>query len=154
MIVPRLILFTSLLVIVAACAGDNAQEPEEAKALWSRIHAEDYRSFARAPGYEMRQPSNTSHSAFSEIFINDVFVLALGDVGIEKWPDGALIVKDGYDSDGNHSLIAAMEKRAGEWFYVEWVDPKNPDAKFSGQPSVCVDCHNRGSDGIQAFELP
>ena len=51
--------YAMVLVMALAACGDN-QEPAEADALWARIHEENYRGFARAPGYEQRQPSNTA----------------------------------------------------------------------------------------------
>jgi len=147
---------TLFLFLVLVCVGcDKNHEPEKAAELWERIHAEKYQDFARAPGYETRQPSNTSHSDFSEIFINQILVDALAsETALEIWPEGSLIVKDGYNSSGEHSLIAVMEKQDGEWFFAEYLDLPSSEAKFSGRPAVCVDCHALGSDSVHAFPLP
>lgn len=57
-------------------------------------------------------------------------------------------MKDGWD-DGDLELIAIMEKRRDGWF---WADMSMTSR--SGKPSVCVDCHKSGADGVRAFSLP
>ena len=47
-----------------------------------------------------------------------------------------------------------MEKQEGEWFFAEYLDLPSSYSKFSGRPSVCVDCHARGADSVHAFSLP
>lgn len=151
--------FPSFLLLAAALAGcgDN-QSPGEAQALWDYLQAADYRTFARAPGFEVRQPSNTAHSDAVDIYVNDVVEEALlAGEPLAAWPPASLIVKDGFNDDGELDLIAAMEKRDDGWFWVEWTDPvgsPGSEAKFSGQPSICTDCHSRGEDFVRAFRLP
>jgi hypothetical protein len=144
----------AIFLVAAAACGDN-QEPEEADALWARIHQEDYRSFAHAPGYEQRQPSNTAHSDFVDIYVNEVLeqVLTAGDP-IAAWPVGSLIVKDGFDSGGSLALVAVLDKRADGWFFAEYNDTEAGTAKYSGQPDICLGCHDAGSDEVLAFTLP
>ena len=48
-------------VLGAASCGED-QDPEGARELWDRIHAEGYRSFARAPRYEMRRTTMAPHA--------------------------------------------------------------------------------------------
>jgi hypothetical protein len=142
-----------LVGALSAC-GDN-QDPDAAAALWDRIQAENYRGFARAPGYEQRQPSNTAHSDQVDIYVNDVMQEAIeGGEPLASWPEGSLVVKDGFDGDGELDLVAAMDKRAGGWFWVEWTDPDGSEPKYSGEPELCIDCHSSGSDFVRAFALP
>jgi hypothetical protein len=141
-----------LLPALAGC-GDN-QEPEQADALWDRIHAESYRSFARAPGYETRRPSDAPHSDQVDIYVNDVVAQALADGGISSWPVGSLIVKDGFTDDGELDLVAVMDKRADGWFWAEYLDVEAGDAEFSGKPDICIDCHSSGADFVRAFGFP
>ncbi len=145
---------TLVLILFASACGDN-QEPAEADALWERIHAEDYRSFARAPGYETRQPSNTAHSDFVDIYVNDAVeeVLTAGEPAA-AWPVGSLIVKDGFDSGGALALVAVLDKREDGWFFAEYNDTEAGTAKYSGQPDICLGCHDAGSDEVLAFSLP
>ena len=137
---------------LGACA-DNEQ-PAEARALWQRLQELEYRNFTRAPGYEMRRDSDAPHSDRVDIYINQVVAdaLAAGEP-LEEWPIGSLIVKDGFDG-GSLDLVAAMEKREDGWFWVEWTDPGSDDAKYSGTPELCIDCHDSGNDFVRAFPLP
>jgi len=80
-----------------------------------RIHAENYRSWARAPGYETRRASNAAHGDAVDIYVDDTVTIALGVPGILVWPVGSLIVKDGFNN-GDFDLVAAMEKRGNGWF--------------------------------------
>lgn len=140
-------------LLLAACAGcgDN-QQPAAADELWQRIHAENYRSWARAPGFPTREPSAAAHGDMVDIYVNDVIAEALAaKKPLSAWPDKSLIVKDGFDGDDPH-LVAVMEKRGADWFYAEY-SPEG-SANYSGRPSVCTDCHSIGSDFVRAFKLP
>jgi hypothetical protein len=139
-------------LVLLGC-GDN-QEPAEADALWDRIHAENYRSFARAPGYEQRRESNTAHSDFVDIYVNDVLAGAIDGGPITAWPVGSLVVKDGFDSGGSLALVAVLDKRADGWFYAEYMDVENGEAKYSGRPDICLGCHVPGNDEVLAFGFP
>ena len=153
----RSILFTFGLVstLGAAGCGDNNQAPEEARALWDRIQAEDYQSFARAPGYETTRPSAAPHGTSVDIYVNEVVqnVLSAGE-SIDAWPVGSLIVKDGLNADGELEIVAVMDKRESGWFYAEWIGLDNTEADYSGQPAVCVNCHASGADEVRAFGFP
>lgn len=140
----------ALAACIAACGDDQA--PGEAQALWQRIHDENYRSWERAPGYEARRDSDAPHSDAVDIYVNEVVagVLAAGEPAA-SWPDGSLIVKDGFDGS-EHEIVAAMEKRGGTWFWAEW--NAEGESIFSGNPSTCTDCHQVGSDMVRAFGLP
>lgn len=139
------------LALLAAGCGDD-QDPGGAATLLSRIRAANYRGWSRAPGYPTRRVSNAPHSDAVDIYVNDVVQRALtAGAPLSAWPVGAIIVKDGY-SGATHRLIAAMEKRADGWYWAEW----NADGTsiYSGRPSLCIDCHASGSDGVRAFALP
>jgi hypothetical protein len=131
-----------------ACGDDQA--PEEAAALLTRIRAEDYRTWDRAPGYETRRPANSPHAEQVDIYVNPTVAGALIAEPLEAWPVGSLIVKDGFDGN-DLELIAVMEKRGDGWFWAEYFDG---DSKYSGKPEVCLDCHERGDDYVLAFDLP
>jgi hypothetical protein len=145
--------FFALAMVLVGCGDD--QDPDGASALWERIHAENYRGFAHAPGYDTRQPSNTAHSDQVDIYVNATIADAIAaGQPISAWPVGALIVKDGFDDSGDQALVAAMDKRADGWFWVEWSDLSGETAKYSGQPELCIDCHSSGEDLVRAFTLP
>ena len=150
-----MVLGLGMLVLGGVGCGDNNQAPEEAQALWDRIQAEDYQNFARAPGYETTRPSAAPHGANVDIYVNEVVqnVLAAGEP-IDAWPLGSLIVKDGFNTDGELEIVAVMDKRESGWFYAEWIGLDNTDADYSGQPAVCVNCHASGADEVRAFGFP
>ncbi len=148
------------LFALAAC-GDN-QDPATADDLFRRIQTANYRAtFAKAPGYATKQPSNTAHAKFSDIFVNPTVDGAIkAKKPLKEWPLGSLVVKDGYDGDGAVQLIAVIEKRADGWFWAEYTKPTSADggAKYSGKPSICINCHqaaaDAGNDFTQAIALP
>lgn len=147
-------------LLVAACsialpACGDAQAPEAAAELWERIQEQDYRSFARAPGYESRQPAAAPHSDFVDIYVNDVVAEALASSEpIDAWPTGSLLVKDGFTGDGELELVAVMEKREDGWFWAEYFEFETGEAKFSGKPDTCIDCHASGADYVRSFGFP
>ncbi len=134
-----------------AC-GDN-QDDAGARDLLARAQASDYRQWARAPGYQSRRPSGAPHSEAVDIYVNPEVEAALQSApsSLSEWPVGSIIVKDGWD--GRHlELIAALEKREEGWFWAEYDSDGNP--LYSGEPSICIDCHKLGSDRVRAFRLP
>lgn len=134
---------------LAACGDDQA--PGEADVLLAEIRADNYRSWARAPGYDKRRSSDAPHSDEVDIYVNDVVSGALaGGQPLTAWPEGSLIVKDGWDGS-DLELVAVMEKRADGWFWAEYFDGKS---KYSGKPDLCIDCHASGADMVRAFRLP
>jgi hypothetical protein len=118
------------LAVVATGCGDD-QDPGGAQDLFDRIQAEGYQGWAKAPGFEAPTPSSAPHGNEVVIYLNDVMVEALSTEGLGAWPEGALIVKDGFD-DGELDLIAAMEKRSGEWYWAEW--DGEGESIYSGKP--------------------
>ena len=140
-----------LLLASSAGCGDN-QQPEEAAALWQRIHDEGYQGWETAPGYDSPRPSNAPHSDRTQVFLNPVVVDALQGPPISRWPVGSLIVKDGYSDGGELELVALMEKREDGWFWAEYDAEGDPD--YSGHPDVCIDCHADAADSVFTLALP
>ena len=145
---------TSCLLIAATMltqGGCGNEDPTGAEALWDEIHAADYASWDRAPGYPGRAPSSV-HGREMDLFVNDVVAAALAaGTPIDAWPDGSLIVKDGYDR-GALTLVAVMSKRDDAWFWAEYQEDGEVDS--SGTPRVCLKCHDAGDDYVRAFGLP
>jgi len=138
------------LVLAGACRQND--DPDGADELLARVQEEDYRSWNTAPGYDERRPSSAPHGGNSEIFVNEVVVDALSMEGLEEWPEGSIVAKDGYNDDGGLEVIAIMEKRADAWYWAEYDAEGAP--LFSGAPTICTDCHGAGSDFVRAFSLP
>lgn len=149
-IASRSLLATALFAI--SCGDD--QDPGGAEELLQRVRDEGYTKWARAPGYDTRRVTNAPHADMVEIFVNDVVegALASGD-GLQSWPVGSIIAKDGYDDDGTLALIAIMEKRDDGWYWAEY-DAESGESDYSGKPGICIDCHASGDDGVRAFSLP
>jgi hypothetical protein len=146
----RTALVSMIVTVFVACASDD-QAPEEADALLAQVRAENYRAWARAPGYEQRRNAASPHAEEVDIYVNGVVAKALADAKpLAEWPEGSVIVKDGWDGS-DLELIAVMQKRADGWFWAEFFDD---ESKYSGKPSVCIDCHASGADSVRAFPLP
>jgi hypothetical protein len=144
----RTIALTLLLALMACRNQDEAG----AEALWDEVHEADYKTWERAPGYEMRRASGAPHGDMVDIYINDILAesLASGET-LTAWPEGSLIVKDGFQGDSPH-LVALMERRSDGWFFAEY----EPDGEvlFSGSPRTCTKCHTGGADAVLAFGFP
>ncbi len=140
----------AIALLCAACGED--QEPERARALYERLQAEDYRSWARAPGFAERQESRAPHGDSVDIFVNDVVETDLASVDrLEQWSEGAVIVKDGYEG-GDLCFVAVLSKEDGQWFWAEYNG--DGDTLYSGAPELCTSCHALGDDSVRALFLP
>lgn len=141
-----------LAPLLVACGGEN-QDDAGARGLLAKVRAEQYRSWQRGPGYEERQRSSSAHKSAVDIYVNErvAEVLAASEPAT-RWPQGSLIVKDGFDGSGALHHIAIMEKRSGGWYWAEYDDEDNP--VYSGSPDICIGCHDAGSDFVLAFPLP
>lgn len=143
----------SLAALVVACGSDDEdnQDPEGAKQLLAKVQAENYRSWARAPGWPERAPTSAPHSDEVDIYVNAVLETATTSAGLTEWPLGAIVAKDGFRGE-SLEIVALMEKRGAGWFYAELSGSGEP--KFSGRPATCTDCHDSGDDYIRAFDFP
>ena len=150
---PPQLVAAVLLGALVACGQDD--DPEGARALWEKVNTgAGFRSWQRAPGFATRKPSFTSHADAVEIFVSPEIGGVLGTKLVTEWPVGSVVVKEGFDGSSRR-LVAIMEKRADGWFWAEYDD--GGTAKYSGRPSVCVDCHDNRksySDWVYSFELP
>ena len=98
--------------------------------------------------------SNTRHADESDVYVNPTLADAERGRARTSWPDGSIVVKDGF-SGGDKSLVAIMEKTGGAWFFAEYNG--KGESLYSGQPKVCLDCHGGRSasgDWLYALELP
>lgn len=140
----------ALTASLAACR-DNS-ESDAAVELLSDVKEQQYQSWARAPGYETRKPAASPHGDEVDIFVNDVVSAALGGPALAAWPDGSIIVKDGYAASGELEVVAVLAKEDGGWFWAEYDADGAP--LYSGEPAVCTGCHASGGDFVRAFALP
>lgn len=148
---PRRRFASYLLAGLTAACGDD-QDPRGAHALLNRVRSERYpETYARAPGWPERAASTGPHGVEVDVWINPALEAALSGGPRAAWPEGAIVVKDGYDSGGRLELVALMERRSDGWFWAEFF---GEDPRYSGRPEVCVDCHERGADFVLAFGFP
>jgi hypothetical protein len=136
--------------LLASCT-DN-QVPEQADSFLAQLRAAKYEGWRRPTNYPVRTKSNAPHGDEVDMFVNPVMQKAI-DEGkpLSQWPVGAIIAKNGY-SGGELDLIAAMEKRADGWFWVEYNG--SGKALYSGKPSLCIDCHKSAADSVFSVSLP
>jgi hypothetical protein len=147
---PRIWLSLAVAITCASCGDD--QDPAGARALWNELHAQDYRSWQRAPGYESRRGSDAPHGGAVDIYLNEVAAEALGaDPPVTQWPEGAIVVKDGWDGD-DLDQVAVMQRRADGWYWAEY--DADGDSVYSGKPDACIQCHKSGADFVRAFPFP
>lgn len=143
------------LLALSACA-----DRDEAAELRDEIQADDYRqTYARAPGWETpRQPSQGGpHGPFVDIYINDTLEEALAaEESIERWPEGSIIVKDGWDAaeGGDQEYFAFMERRSDGWFWGEYRGAGGRLVAAGLNDGRCADCHAAGEDSVRSFGLP
>jgi hypothetical protein len=143
---------TALAASVAASCRSNG-EPDDAIALLAKVKEDGYTTWTRAPGYEKRRPTDAPHSDNVEIFVNPVVADILANkTKIAAWPDGSVIVKDGYDDEGVYEMTSILEKRGTEWFWAEYDEDGEP--VYSGSPGLCRACHESGADFVRAFGFP
>jgi hypothetical protein len=151
---------SSIALLVFALVGCADEEPTspEADAIRDRLEAQDYRqTYARAPGWEMpRAPAaGGPHGDFVDIYVNEVVQAAL-DAGeaLDRWPDGSVIVKDGWEEDAQTLLfLAFMERRPEGWFWGEYRGDGSLVAGGIDDPK-CGPCHSAAPDSVFAFRLP
>lgn len=149
MMLRRLVSFVPFVSLVVVLVGCRNMDEAGADALWEEVHAAEYRTWERAPGWPERVPSGAPHADEVDIYVNEVFVEALAsDEAPTRWPDGSIVVKDGW-TDDELKLVAIMEKRDGAWFFAEYGADGSVD--FSGQPGLCTRCHDAGADYVRAF---
>lgn len=153
----RCLVFIVCLSFVAGCS-EEASSPE-ADRIRDELNAADYaQTFARAPGWETpRLPeAGGAHGRFVDIYINNIVLEALAsEVALARWPDGSLIVKDGWnDAEGRqHLFFAFMERRPEGWFWGEYRGDGSLVAAGVDEPR-CANCHSAGQDSVFAFGLP
>jgi len=155
--VQVVVILSALSSLALATGCEKEEEADEDRsttasdALWERLHDEDYESWARAPGYDEPQDTVRAHRDTALIFLNDVAETARAAGEAETWPDGSVLVKQSFEEDGTQSLIGAMSKENGEWYWVEW--EADGTALYEGQPEICTDCHESGVDFVKELEL-
>lgn len=136
---------------LSSCRSNS--EPDDAAALLEKVKGESYTTWDRAPGFPTRKASDAPHGDLVDIYVNPVVADTLASgAKVTAWPDGSIIVKDGWDEDGERVLTSILEKRGAEWFWAEYDEEDEPI--YSGSPGLCRACHEEGADFVRAFPFP
>jgi hypothetical protein len=139
--------------LLSACGDNEPVDTAGGQELLSRVQTENYREWARAPGWESRRPSiSGGHGGELDIYVNDTIAAVLdGGQTIGAWLTGSTIVKDVWNGSTLHA-IAIMDKRADGWYWAEFKG--TGEVLAAGHPQGCLDCHERADDYVRAFALP
>jgi hypothetical protein len=145
----------ALAVVVVAVACSKPVEPRlppltlseiSGARLWKRITTEsDWDNWSSWPGYEGKQPGQSPHGQFHEIYINNVLSGSL-PIASRVAPEGSIIVKENFDSNLRPTNVTVIAKvkgynpEHGDWFWVAF----DPDGKVQseGKVTMCIDCHS------------
>ena len=152
----RLSLFALLVLSFFSLSFMTLKDLNDADELYARIQAQNYKEFARAPGFEERtlaiQHRESDGDMYVDIYMNEVLEKTLEvNEPIEEWPVGSLFVKEAY-ADEEFVHILASEKREDGWVFMQW--RTDGVAEFAGRPQVCLNCHMKGDDMVRAFRFP
>ena len=119
---------------------------------WQWVRAGEYRDWERAPGWNDRRETGSPHSVAKEIFVDPAIAATVGS-GATRFPEGATIVKDGYDEGGDLAIVAVMQRLAGDgWFFAEYRADGSVIVEDE-DPPLCTRCHKGDRDGVLAFSL-
>jgi hypothetical protein len=119
---------------------------------WQWVRTKEYRDWERAPGWSARRETGSPHSVAKEIFVDPAIAATVGS-GATRYPEGATIVKDGYDEGGDLAIVAVMQRLAGDgWSFAEY--RADGSVVVEGEdPPLCTRCHKGDQDGVLAFSL-
>ena len=103
-------------------------------------------------GWQRRRTTTSPHSEAKIIYIDPAVTATLGS-GRTRFPTGATIVKEGYDSSGDLAIVAAMQRLSGKgWLFVEY-RADGEVVEEAENPPLCTQCHTGSQDGVLAFSL-
>ena len=142
-----------------ACAekgGDSADGA--ALALWDEIQG--YSSYEQHPDFAGIQVSEDgTHGPFVQVWLNSTAAGAAASGSSETMPDGAIVVKEGYDDGAGTSLrsITVMKKvdgsdpDHGDWQFAAFTENGSVQTAGADAADYCSGCHSSGQDFIRAF---
>lgn len=133
----------NMLFFLFACSTGSKSEEDPASLYYEEFS--DYQTWNQAEDWNGIQPSASVHGAFVQIWLNDVVQDAILE-GAEI-PDGAAIIKEGYNDEEGTEFNARMlmVKRDGfdpdhnNWFWASYDAEGNINR--SGAIDMCISCH-------------
>lgn len=113
----------------------------ESAAVWKYItEVSPYRQWGQFPDHMGMQEGSSPHGALHEVYVNEAGLTK----GAPK-PNGAMIVKDNFNSREKLKFITLMYKveglnpSAGDWYWVEY----SPEGRVLAEgPGSCAGCHS------------
>ncbi len=147
------------LLLTLACAEKGADSADGAAlALWDEIQG--YSAYEQHPDFAGIQVSEDgTHGPFVQVWLNPTAAGAAAGGGSETMPDGAIVVKEGYDDGAGTSLrsITVMKKvdgsdpDHGDWLYAAFTENGSVQTSGADAADYCSGCHSVGQDYIRAF---
>lgn len=125
---------------------EEAEQPideslELARTLWEEELSGMYHEWGLMPGTTEMQAAaeGAVHGVKITIYINEDAASA-AEAGADVMPDGAFIVKDGFNEDDSLKHIAVMKKIDGKWFWAVYHSDESV-AVADFDIDMCVGCH-------------
>lgn len=149
---PAIIMSVGLFALVAttACSSDDPELPDATGAsVWSFLQESDYQSeWELWPGTIERFEGQEPHGALHTVYANPAALDALSG-NSSRLPNGSIIVKDNFTSEGVYDVATIMYK-------VDEYDPVNNDwfwamiapdgeVRREGMVEGCIACHGTQS---------
>ena len=129
-------------------------DDDQASMLWAEISG--YSSWVQHEQWEgVVSSDDGTHGAYVQIWFNEPVEQTVAGQGTDTMPDGAILVKEGYDDAAGTPVngVTAMKKipgfapENGDWFWASY----EPDGtvKSSGSVAFCIGCHAVGQDSVR-----
>ena len=147
------------VIVVAACGGSEPELPAtSADAVIAYLEEAGYQdSWELWPGLSEKYPSEEPHGMLLTTYLNRAAYDALdGKEG--AMPDGAIIVKENYTSDGDFAANTVMYKSSGynpdhnDWFWLKVL--ADGTVEKQGMVEGCQTCHGDVRDNDYIWTGP
>ncbi len=141
-----------LMMLSLACGADSLGNSADVEAVTQLVQDEldaGYEGWDQLPGYEGVIESSSVHGSHVQIWVNEAALGAVEAADGGDMPEGAMLVKQGYDDAEGTDLgnLTAMYKDADfGWFWYS----ESPDGEVleAGDASACSGCHSAGQDMV------
>lgn len=138
--------------------AEKPVDPKEMAAkLWAKAKDGNYQEWVKAADMmdAMGGGENPPHGVKVTIYFNENAAKAKEE-NADAMPDGAIVIKDGFNEDGSIKHYAAMAKKNGKWFWAIYMpDESVMMATWQGEEDaqMCDQCHAQGGrDMVRIWE--
>lgn len=137
----------------ATAEAPVATHPDtSAEALWNHLEEEDYRANWRLwPGKGRLYAGTEPHGMLLTTYANDIAYGALVEDGSGDLPEGAILLKENYNTDSTFAGATVMQKVPGynpqhqDWLFAKFTPDGGVDA--FGRADGCQSCHQQATQG-------